>query len=169
MTKSGGNESGGDPEGFKRLRMAYEEACRYAGTPDAEENEEAEPTLEDDTPAGQWVRGVRKVYENITDRCDVEKWKALFEADDFLSLEEEENCTTYLLRFLMEHYKLPTAIWSFWMRKSTLYRMRGPSESAFRHQFVSYMVHKCESGEEVDFSEFRGAEECGLRSVSAIL
>ena len=30
-----------DPEGFKRLRMAYEEACRYAGTPDAEENEEA--------------------------------------------------------------------------------------------------------------------------------
>ena len=43
-----------------------EEACRYAGTPDAEENEEAEPTLEDDTPAGQWVRGVRKVYENIT-------------------------------------------------------------------------------------------------------
>ena len=36
-----------DPEGFKRLRMAYEEACRYAGTPDAEENEEAEPTLED--------------------------------------------------------------------------------------------------------------------------
>ena len=24
-----------DPEGFKRLRMAYEEACRYAGTPDA--------------------------------------------------------------------------------------------------------------------------------------
>ena len=39
------------------------------------------------------------------------KWKALFEADDFLSLEEEENCTTYLLRFLMEHYKLPTAIW----------------------------------------------------------
>lgn len=34
--------------------MAYEEACRYAGTPDAEENEEAEPTLEDDTPAGQW-------------------------------------------------------------------------------------------------------------------
>ena len=55
-----------DPEGFKRLRMAYEEACRYAGTPEAEDNEEAELTLEDDTPAGQWVRGVRKVYENIT-------------------------------------------------------------------------------------------------------
>ena len=148
-----------DPEGFKRLRMAYEEACRYAGTPDAEENEEAEPTLEDDTPAGQWVRGVRKVYENITDRCDVEKWKALFEADDFLSLEEEENCTTYLLRFLMEHYKLPTAIWKLLDEKIHIVQNAGAFRERFPAQFVSYMVHKCESGEEVDFSEFRGAED----------
>lgn len=140
-----------DPEGFKRLRMAYEEACRYAGTPDAEENEEAEPTLEDDTPAGQWVRGVRKVYENITDRCDVEKWKALFEADDFLSLEEEENCTTYLLRFLMEHYKLPTAIWKLLDEKIHIVQNAGAFRERFPAQFVSYMVHKCESGEEVDF------------------
>lgn len=141
-----------DPEGFKRLRMAYEEACRYAGTPDAEENEEAEPTLEDDTPAGQWIRGVRKVYENITDRCDVEKWKALFEADDFLSLEEEENCTTYLLRFLMEHYKLPTAIWKLLDEKIHIVQNAGAFRERFPAQFVSYMVHKCESGEEVDFS-----------------
>jgi hypothetical protein len=148
-----------DPEGFKRLRTAYEEACRYAGTPDAEENEEAEPTLEDDTPAGQWVRGVRKVYENITDRCDVEKWKALFEADDFLSLEEEENCTTYLLRFLMEHYKLPTAIWKLLDEKIHIVQNAGAFRERFPAQFVSYMVHKCESGEEVDFSEFRGAED----------
>lgn len=83
--------------------------------------------------AGQWVRGVRKVYENITDRCDVEKWKALFEADDFLSLEEEENCTTYLLRFLMEHYKLPTAIWKLLDENPHCTESRGPSESAFRH------------------------------------
>ena len=131
---------------------------RPAGTPDAEENEEAEPTLEDDTPAGQWVRGVRKVYENITDRCDVEKWKALFEADDFLSLEEEENCTTYLLRFLMEHYKLPTAIWKLLDEKIHIVQNAGAFRERFPAQFVSYMVHKCESGEEVDFSEFRGAK-----------
>lgn len=61
------------------------------------------------------------------------KMESAFEADDFLSLEEEENCTTYLLRFLMEHYKLPTAIWKLLDEKSTLYRMRGPSESTFRH------------------------------------
>ena len=131
----------------------------YVPEKSAEENEEAEPTLEDDTPAGQWVRGVRKVYENITDRCDVEKWKALFEADDFLSLEEEENCTTYLLRFLMEHYKLPTAIWKLLDEKIHIVQNAGAFRERFPAQFVSYMAHKCESGEEVDFSEFRGAED----------
>ena len=148
-----------DPEGFKRLRTAYEEACRYARTPDEEENEETEQTLEDDTPAGQWVRGVRKIYENITDRCDEEKWKELFEADAFLSLEEEENCTTYLLRFLMEHFKLPTNVWKLLNEKIHIVQNAGALRERFPAQFVNYMVHKCESGEEVDFSQFVGTED----------
>lgn len=148
-----------DPEGFKRLRTAYEEACRYARTPDAQENEETEQTLEDDTPAGQWVRGVREIYENITDRCDEQKWRKLFEADAFLSLEEEENCTVYLLRFLMEHFKLPTNIWKLLDEKIHIVQNAGALRERFPAQFVNYMVHKCESGEEVEFSQFRGAAD----------
>lgn len=148
-----------DPEGFKRLRTAYEEACRYARTPDAEEDEEAVPSLEDDTPAGQWVRGVRGVYENIKDRCDEEKWRALFEADAFLSLEEEENCTVYLLRFLMEHFKLPANIWKLLDEKIHIVQNAAALRERFPAQFVNYMVHKCGSGEEVDFSQFHGAAD----------
>lgn len=148
-----------DPEGFKRLRAAYEEACRYAKTPDEEEDGETVQTLEDDTPAGQWVRGVREIYENIADRCDEDKWRPLFEADAFLSLEEEENCTVYLLRFLMEHFKLPTNIWKLLDEKIHIVQNAGTLRERFPAQFVSYMVHKCESGEEVDFSQFRGAAD----------
>ena len=145
-----------DPEGFKRLRAAYEEACRYARTPDMEESEETSQTLEDDTPAGQWIRQAREIYENITDRCDIRKWRELFEADAFLSLEEEENCTIYLLRFLMEHFKLPTDVWKLLDEKIHIVRNAGAYRERFPAQFVSYMVHKCESGEEVDFSQFQG-------------
>ena len=148
-----------DPEGFKRLRAAYEEACRYARTPDIEEDEEPEQTLEDDTPAGQWIRGAREIYENITDRCDEQKWRKLFEADAFLSLEEEENCTVYLLRFLMEHFKLPTNVWKLLDEKIHIVQNAGALRERFPAQFVNYMVHKCESGEEVEFSQFRGAED----------
>lgn len=79
------------------------------------------------------------------------KMESAFEADDFLSLEEEENCTTYLLRFLMEHYKLPTAIWKLLDEKIHIVQNAGAFRERFPAQFVSYMVHKCESGEEVDF------------------
>ena len=148
-----------DPEGFKRLRTAYEEACRYARTPDAEEEQEPVQTLEDGTLAGQWVAGARKIYENITDRCDEQKWKELFEADVFLSLEEEENCTTYLLRFLMEHFKLPTNVWKLLDDRIHIVQNAGALRERFPAQFVNYMVHKCEAGEEVDFAQFEGAPD----------
>lgn len=148
-----------DPEGFKRLRTAYEEACRYAKTPEEGTGEQESPNLEDDTPADRWIRGVREIYENITDRCDVSKWKSLFDADAFLSLEEEENCTTYLLRFLMEHFKLPTDVWKLLNEKIHIVQNAGAFRERFPAQFVNYMVHKCESGEEVDFTRFTGAED----------
>ena len=148
-----------DPEGFKRLRAAYEEACRYARTAEEETGEQESQNLEDDTPAGRWIRGVREIYENITDRCDVSKWKSLFDADAFLSLEEEENCTIYLLRFLMEHFKLPTDVWKLLNEKIHIVQNAGVFRERFPAQFVNYMVHKCESGEEVDFTQFTGAED----------
>ena len=149
-----------DPQGFKRLRTAYEEACRYAKTPDDEPGEsEKASMLEDDTPVGQWVRGVREIYENITDRSDITKWRKLFEEDAFLSLEEEENCTTYLLRFLTDHFKLPTDVWKLLDDKIHIVKNAGAFRERFPAQFVNYMVHKCESGEEVEFSQFTGAAD----------
>ena len=149
-----------DPEGFKRLRAAYEEACLYAKTPDEEQQGNVTTaSFEDDTPAGQWVRTAREIYENITDRCDVTKWRKLFEEDAFLSLEEEENCTTYLLRFLMEHFKLPTDVWKLLDEKIHIVKNAGAFRERFPAQFVNYMVHKCEAGEEVDFTRFTGAED----------
>ena len=47
-----------DPEGFKRLRSAYEEACRYA----AEEDEDEEEMPRDTTPSGLWLERAAAIY-----------------------------------------------------------------------------------------------------------
>ena len=149
-----------DPEGFKRLRTAYEEACRYARTV---ENADAEVSGlqdgEEDTPAGQWVRGAQEIYGNLADRCNLQKWRELFEQETFLSLEEEENCTIRLLRFLMEHFKLPTEVWKLLDEKLHIVQNAGKFRERFPAQFVAYMVHKCQNGEEIDFSRFTGAAD----------
>ena len=54
----------------------------------------------DTTPSGLWLERAVELYSNIRTRQDVKLWKALFDDDVFLSLEEEENCREKLLRFL---------------------------------------------------------------------
>lgn len=143
-----------NPEGFKRLRMAYEEACIYAKQTD--ENTEKE---KDTTPSGLWVEKVADIYKNINSRQDIEKWKALFEEDIFLSLEEEENCRTKLLVFLMDHFKLPTNIWKLLNEKINIVADAAALREHFPVDFIHYIVTKCERGEDVEFEQFEGEPE----------
>ena len=75
-----------NPEGFKKLRGAYEEACRLA------KQKEGEPEEEKDlSSSGVWVSKASDIYRNINSRQDIEQWRKLFHEAVFLSLEEEEN------------------------------------------------------------------------------
>lgn len=62
-----------DPEGFKRLREAYEEALRFAGQQDEEEEEEPQGEV------GLWMKRVREIYRDILLRREAENWKVLFD------------------------------------------------------------------------------------------
>ena len=143
-----------NPEGFKRLRTAYEEACRYAKQPEEAEEEEQELT-----PAGLWAAKAAEIYGRIDSRCDVEAWQALFAEDIFLSLEEEENCRIELLRFLMEHYKLPTEIWKLLDEKLHIVEDAAKLRENFPADFIGFIVSKCERGEDLVFSQFEGAPD----------
>ena len=144
-----------DPEGFKRLRRAYEQACRLAGESD-EENEEQ---LKDITPSGMWVEKAAQIYNNIKTRQDLRLWEELFMEDCFLSLEDEENCRYKLLKFLMEHIKLPTDVWKLLDKKLSITSSATKLGEQFPADYVRYLINKCEHGEEVDFSQFEGPED----------
>ncbi len=145
-----------NPEGFKLLRAAYEEACRYAKEEEGENSGAQTPS--DTTPSGLWVQKAAEIYANINTRQDEELWKELFEDDIFLSLEEEENCRVKLLRFLMEHFKLPTHIWKLLDKKLSIVSDAKNLREKFPAHFMRYMIGKCERGEDVDFAQFQGPE-----------
>lgn len=144
-----------NPEGFKRLRTAYEAACNYANSPDEEEAQEEQ----DNSPAGLWAQKAAEIYGRIDSRCDVARWKELFEEDIFLSLEEEENCRILLLRFLMDHFKLPTAVWKLLDEKLHIVEDASKLREKFPADFIGYIVSKCERGEDVEFGQFEGAPD----------
>lgn len=142
-----------DPEGFKRLRTAYEEACRLA------RQTEGSGPQRDETPSGQWVGKAAEIYGSMSSRRDVEKWKELFEEDCFLALEEEENCRIKLLRFLMDHFRLPDEVWKLLDRKLRLTADAASLREKFPADFIRYVLNKCERGEEVEFDLFEGPED----------
>lgn len=144
-----------DPEGFKRLRAAYEEACRLAKQPDGE----TEGNVKDETPSGIWVEKAAEIYRNICRRRDLGQWKKLFSEDCFLSLEEEENCRFKLLRFMMEHFRLPEDVWKLLDKKLCITSDAKTLRERFPADFVRYILNKCQRGEEVEFDQFEGGEE----------
>lgn len=144
-----------NPEGFKRLRSAYEEACRYA----KETESDSEEKPRDTTPSGLWLEKAIEIYQNIKTRQDVECWKALFEEDVFFSIEEEENCRLKLLGFLAEHFKLPTAVWKLLDRKLYITSDAKTLREKFPLNFVHYIIGRCERGEDLEFDQFEGAED----------
>ena len=147
-----------DPEGFKLLRGAYERACRYAREED-EEKEELPAAPPDTTPSGIWVSRAAEIYADIHRRQNVELWKALFDDDIFLSLEEEENCRVKLLRFFMEHFKLPTQVWQLLDKKLNIVNDAKSLREKFPAHFIRYVMGKCERGEDVEFAQFEGPED----------
>lgn len=147
-----------DQEGFKRLRAAYEEACRYAGGTE-EEGEDGEEKPRDTTPSGLWVERAAQIYGNIKSRQDEGLWKELFAEDIFLSLEEEENCRLKLLLFLMEHFKLPTNIWKLLDKKLSITKDAKSLREKLPPNFMRYCIDRCERGEDVEFGQFEGPED----------
>ncbi|MBQ8822777.1 MAG: tetratricopeptide repeat protein [Lachnospiraceae bacterium] len=146
-----------DPEGFKRLRKAYEEACEYAKQPDEEPAEEV-----DDTPSGQWLGKVKALYASVKGRQDLEAWKELFNEEVFLSLDEEEQCKEKLLIFLMNHIYLPTEIWRLMDDKVQIVKNSSKLQERFPKQFIDFCVYKCKQGENLNFAMFECEDDADL-------
>lgn len=143
-----------NPEGFKRLREAYEEACRLA-----KESDEKAEEQKDETDSGIWVEKAAVIYGNIRSRRDTKAWEELFADDCFLSLEEEENCRIKLLRFIMDHFRLPGDVWKLLDKKLDITADAASLREKFPADFIRYILGKCERGEDVEFDQFEGEDE----------
>ncbi|MGN0481550.1 MAG: J domain-containing protein, partial [Lachnospiraceae bacterium] len=126
-----------NPEGFKRLRAAYEAAVNYARTTEEECQEE-----EDDTPSGRWVKKAEAIYKNMDTRRSVLQWESLFDDDIFMSLEGEEQCGRKLLIFLMDNYYLPTEVWKLLDEKLHISQGSVRLKEMFPENFINFIVSK---------------------------
>ena len=93
-----------NPEAFKALRAAYEEALRLADQPATEPER-------DESPLGLWKQKLEALYKDYPSRIQPENWKALLSEDVCQALDTRPLAEEALLNFLMERYFLPRSVW----------------------------------------------------------
>ncbi|MDR3304650.1 MAG: tetratricopeptide repeat protein, partial [Clostridiales Family XIII bacterium] len=93
-----------DPEGFKKLRDAYEAALDYAKRPD-----EALP--ENAAPEERAAAELRGLIENFPRRLDEKAWREVLGREEYSGIDLEYKIGEKLLTLLMDDYYIPQKIW----------------------------------------------------------
>lgn len=139
-----------DPEGFKRLREAYESACAFA--------RQAEPKADgthEKTAAEQWISQVDSLYQDITRRWNPELWEQLLSDPICEDLDTSLQVREALLVYLMDHIYLPNAILQ---RLNDTFQITADLETLkekFPQDFLNYLVYYINHKEFLDYSLFR--------------
>ena len=146
-----------DPEAFKQLRAAYEQALALAKQAAAADS----GTLNE---ADRWIAQVDEVYRDVRRRRNAAEWQWLLNEEYCQRPANRVQARDNLLRYLAEHYFLPHAIWqlleeTFSLRQNAP-ELRGLFPPAFidnvvlpgiayREQ-VPYEPLECEDGADCD-------------------
>lgn len=138
-----------DPDGFMRLREAFEEANRLA---DKEEDASDEPQ--------EKLSGVEllidEIYMDFSRRIDVESWQELFQDDYFTSLEQSSDSFERLLVYLLDHYRLPSKVFRLIDEMFDIEERRQELTRKFPDNFIDYLINNAKYEDFLNYYLFEG-------------
>lgn len=135
-----------NPEGFKRLREAYETALKFAALQEELAEEKA------DDPVSLYLERLNHIYRSLSRRLDTAEWKALLKDELLDDLDLGEDAKWQMFRFLSSNYKVPTEIWRL---LDNTFHIREEEQKFKEHlpvNFVDFILWSCT--EEAALSQF---------------
>ena len=130
MTKLSVTNPEDDPEGFKRLREAYDQAIVFAEKD------------EDNSPVGLWLREVARVYEDFGARLDKWSWEELFDDEVCLDAGTYEDAREALLVFFMDNTYLPAFVFDMLLDRFKIEEDYEELAEKFPEGYLDFLLRK---------------------------
>lgn len=133
-----------DSEGFMQLRNAYEEALREADSVEAEADGE-EPGL---------ILDLKALYADFDRRIRSEEWQAIFERDEFVSLDTGDASMHMVLDFLMKNNVLPHNVFKVIADTFDLKEIKGELTEYYPENFIEFILNNAAYKDSINYSLF---------------
>jgi len=121
-----------DPEGFLRLRTAYEEILK-----ELDSNQEAA-----ETPHTIFMKQVEEVYNDFQRRCNVSEWKKLLDSQVCQRLDMVDEAENMLLIYLIDNFNLPMDVWAALAIHFDWASREAVLKQSFPYAFIDYVIRK---------------------------
>ena len=132
-----------DPEGFMRLREAYDKAVQLADII----HEEA-----DSSKDSELLKSIKSLYNDYSRRISVEEWEKLLDKDEFVSLDSSQEAFDTLIRFLMEKFFIPKDVWKLIVRKFGVEERAKELSEIYPENFIEYVINNSIYDDVLDYS-----------------
>ncbi|MBR6404299.1 MAG: hypothetical protein IKS48_13030 [Eubacterium sp.] len=145
-----------DPEGFKKLRTAYEEAVKYAAEEEKKSENGGRVTASDkpDSEKNEIDRHMDRaaeIYSSLTTRLDEEVWKEWLSAPECTELDLADDMREAFLAYTMDHYQYPHNIWALFDQTFCYTAEHASLVEMFPEEYLNYIEFRAKND---DFFEF---------------
>lgn len=130
-----------NPEGFKRLRQAYEEALEFARFSKISDEEEID--IKNDVDL--WIEQIAALYQNLTVRYNIDSWNVLLTNPLCEELDTSLEAREKMILFLMDHFYLPHNIWKLIDQTFRITENIESLRQQFPYDFLNYMKYYVEN------------------------